>query len=77
MPPHRLILLLALTGCHTAPREAEFRDHLLAVIPEQSRVTVPAAFSRDGRHAAYVERVDGAFHAVRDGWKSPDYKYIC
>jgi hypothetical protein len=77
MPVPRLLLLLALAGCGPTPRGSEFRDRLLAVIPEQSRVTVPVAFSRDGRHAAYVERIGTAFRAVRNGWKSPEYRYIC
>jgi hypothetical protein len=68
-----LLLLLALSGCG-AP---EFRERLLAVLPEDVRVTVPVAFTTDGRQAAWVERTDGACRAVRGAWRSHEFPVIC
>ncbi len=73
MPPARTlwILSLALAGCLSGPA---FRERLLATIPEG--VVVPIAFSRDGRHAAWVERAGEGFRAVRGEWKGKPYKVL-
>ena len=71
--PRPILLMLALAGCSTP----EFRERLLAVIPEEIRVTVPVAYSADGRHAAFVERTDGASRAVRGAWKSNAFPVVC
>jgi hypothetical protein len=53
--------LLALAGCAAA----DFEERPLATLPEVANVVVPVAFSRDGRHAAYVLRSPDGDRAAR------------
>ncbi len=73
------ILSLALAGCVAAPaarQDPDFRERLLATIPEGVRVDVPIAFSRDGRHAAYVARRGDLSRAVLGAWEGKPYQVI-
>lgn len=73
------ILPLALAGCVAAAdpgQEPNFRERLLATIPEGVRVDVPIAFSRDGRHAAYVARRGDLSRAVLGAWEGKPYQVI-
>ena len=56
-----------------APREnvSSFEDRLLAVLPEGADDRTGVAFSRDGRHVAYVERSPDGCRAVNGSWRSP------
>jgi hypothetical protein len=70
----RGLSILLLAGC-AAP--SEFRDRLLATLPEDVRVDVPVAFSLDGRRAAYVERASGVSRVVHDGRKERPFEIVC
>jgi hypothetical protein len=74
-----LILISILTGCVAGPAAGDpaFQEHLLATIPEDTRVIVPVAFSRDGRNAAWVNRPGDMSCAVRGEWKSKPYGVVC
>jgi hypothetical protein len=73
----RFWILLALAGCASAPAADGFRERLLATVPADAQLHGLAVFSEDGRHAAYVERVDGVSRAVRGSWKSRPFDLVC
>lgn len=49
---------------------------LLATIPADVNVVIPAAYSRDGRHAAYVAQTTTGAFAVCDDWASRTYAVV-
>jgi len=53
-----------------------FQDRLLATIPVGVDVTVPVAFSRDGRHAAYVAHRGEESRAVLGDWRGKPYSVL-
>ena len=74
------ILSLLLGGCILGPasaENAEFRERLLATLPDDVRVIVPVAFSEDGRHAAYVERRGDVSRVVRGNWEGKPFQVLC
>jgi hypothetical protein len=64
-----------LAGC--ASSEASFQEKRLAIIPQDARVIVPVSFSRDGRHAAYVEQRDGTCRTVCGAKTGKTYGIVC
>lgn len=76
MPRSLAIAALALAGCAVGPAPAEFRERLLAVIPEGVTVSVPIAFSPDGTRAAYVARRGDEHRAVLGEWSGKPYGVI-
>jgi len=68
-----VLLPLVLAACQGPPIHTSndrFHDRLIATIPDGADVEVPIAFSRDGRHAAFVARTADGCRAVRGTWKS-------
>jgi hypothetical protein len=62
---------LLLCGC------ARFQDRVLAAIPGDARVVVPADFSADGRRAAWVMQRGETSRAVCGGWEGKLYGAVC
>ena len=73
----RFWILIALAGCAAAPAGDEYRERMLATVPEIAHLHGLAVFSEDGRHAAYVERADGVSRAVSGSWKSRPFTLVC
>lgn len=72
-------LLAAALGCagRRADGNPDFRERLLATIPEDARVVVPADFSADGRRAAWVMQRGETSRAVCGGWMGKPYGVVC
>ncbi len=73
----RFWFLVALAGCAAVPAGDEFRERLLASVPENAQLHGLAVFSEDGRRVAYVERDDGVSRAVCGSWKSRPFNLVC
>ena len=58
-------------------QDADFKDRLLATLPEDARVIVPVAFSADGRRAAYVEQRDGSCRVVCGPHQGKAFGALC
>lgn len=70
---------LVLAGCVAgrAGEDPAFRERLLATVAEDAGVVVPAAFSADGRKAAWVMRRDGMSRAVCGAWMGNPFGVVC
>lgn len=70
---------LLMSGCVAGRGEGdpEFRERLLATIPEEGGVAIPTAFSADGRKAAWVRRQGGMSRAVSGAWMGRPYDVVC
>lgn len=66
------LLLSALAG----PQE-EFRERILATVPEEAALAGLAVFSEDGTRVATVERDGDARRAVCGAWKSRPFDVVC
>ncbi len=79
LPRAFLTIVPVLCGCLTraAGGDPAFQERLLATIPEDARVVVPVAFSRDGRNAAWVMRQGEMSRAVCGAWKGEPYGVVC
>ena len=72
LAPWSLLFLLA--GCAASP---EFRERVLATVPDDAGLHGLVAFAEDGSRVAYVRRERDARRAVCREWKSPPFGLIC
>ena len=54
-----------------------FQNRLLATIPSDVEVSIPPAFAPNGRSVAFVARSGDGDRAIRDGWRSARFDFIC
>jgi hypothetical protein len=58
------VFLILLASC------AGGQDRTLATVSDGAELYMPPAFTRDGRHVAYIERTGKDYRVVRGAWKS-------
>jgi hypothetical protein len=75
----RSLGLLLLGGCAGATllQGDDFRERLLATLPDDASLHGLASFSEDGAAVAYVERGNGGQRAVCGAWKSRPFTLVC
>jgi hypothetical protein len=75
----RSLALLLIGGCaaNSGSPEADFRERLLAILPESARLNLPISFSDDGRRAAYIDQDGASSRAVAGEWRSRAFERLC
>jgi hypothetical protein len=71
------LLLALLAACSVPPGpSAAGTSRLLDTIPPGVNVVLPAAFSRDGEHVAYVAWTHDGAYAVCGDWRGKTYAVV-
>jgi hypothetical protein len=79
IPRPLALVYVVLAGCVSGPaprRGEEFRERLLATLPEERGIAIPVAFSRDGTRVAYVERGGESSRAACGEWRGAAFSLI-
>ncbi len=72
--PVAAAFLLVAAACTRTPAPVSAR--LLATIPDDVNVVLPAAFAEDGSRVAYVARTAAGDYAVCGDWRGKTYAVV-